>query len=91
MKKLFTVEDFAIGLVAALGYGFTFEIPKFWGCPMWLCVAICLVVGIALEMLIYKLVFSKAVQKTPARRYMVIAALVLVFLLSSILPRPGSA
>lgn len=79
MKKLFTVEDFAIGLVAALGYGFTFEIPKFWGCPMWLCVAICLVVGIALEMLVYKLVFSKAVQKTTARRAMAIAALVLVF------------
>ena len=81
MKKLFTVEDFAIGLVAALGYGFTFEGPKLLGCPMWLCVAICLVVGIALEMMVYKLVFSKAVQKTTARRAMAIAALVLGFVI----------
>ena len=80
MKKLFTTEDFVIALVAALGYGFTFEIPKLLGCPMWLCVVSCLVVGVALEMLERRLVFSEAVQKKPARRYMALAAVVLVFL-----------
>ena len=80
MKKLFTVEDFVIALVAALGYGFTFEIPKLLGYPMWLCTIICLVVGIALETLESRLVFSKAVQKTPMRRYTVLAGFVLVFL-----------
>ncbi|MBR1760499.1 MAG: carboxylesterase/lipase family protein [Schwartzia sp.] len=82
MKKLFTIEDFAIALVAALGYGFCFEIPKVLGCPIWLCTVICLVVGVSLEMMEHKLVFSKAVQKTPARRYTALAVIVLVFLVA---------
>ena len=82
MKKLFTIEEFAITFVAALGYGFSFEIPKILGYPEWLCGVICLVAGIPLEMLERKIVFSGVVQKKRVRRYMALAALVLVCLLA---------
>ena len=82
MKKLFTVDDFMIALVAAPGYGFTFEIPRIMGYPMWLCGVICLVVGIALEMLEYKIVFSKTVQLKPVRRFAAFAAFVLIFVVA---------
>lgn len=80
MKKLLTVEDFVITLVAALGYGFTFEIPKILGYPMWLCSVICLVVGVPLETLEKKLIFSGFVQRKKVRRYAAVFAVLLVFL-----------
>lgn len=82
MKKRFTVDDFVIALATALGFGFGFDVPKFLGYPMWLCVVSCLVVGCALEALGQKIVFSEAVQKIPARRYAVLAVIILVSLVA---------
>ena len=80
MKKLFTIDDLIIALVSAVGYGFSFEIPKFLGYEEWLCTIICLVVGMSLEALQYKIIFSKFIQKKPAHRSMAFAVLVIVFL-----------
>ena len=80
MKKLFTLDDLIIALVAAVSYGFSFEIPKILGYSEWLCIAVCLIVGTALEGLIYKIVFSKTVQEKPSRRFMTLAVIVLIFL-----------
>lgn len=80
MKKLFTVYDFAVALIAALGYGFGFEIPKLMGCPIWQSAVICLVVGILVEGMVKKIVFSRAVQKKNSHRVMSLAAIVAVFL-----------
>ena len=80
MRKLFTIDDFIIALVAAVGFGFSFEIPKILGFPVWLCIASCFIVGAALEGLIYKIVFSKTVQEKTSRRFMTLAVIVLVFL-----------
>lgn len=80
MKKLFTTDDLMIALVAAVGYGFSFEIPKFLGYEEWLRTIICLVVGMALEALIYKIIFSKTVQNKPALRFTALAILLLIFL-----------
>ena len=79
MKKLFTPDDLIITLVAAVGYGFSFEIPKTLGYSEWLCTFICLVVGIALEALEYKIVFSKTVQSKPAYRFMTWAVFIIIF------------
>lgn len=79
MKKLFTIEDFVIALVTALGYGFCFEIPKIMGYEMWLCVVICLVGGMLLETSGRRIVFSRAVQKRPALKYLVFAAFIFSF------------
>ncbi|MBR0061517.1 MAG: carboxylesterase/lipase family protein, partial [Selenomonadaceae bacterium] len=78
MRKLFTIDDLVIALVAALGYGFSFEIPKISGCPQWLCIASCLVVGTTLEGLLYKLVFSRTVQEKPAYRFTAFAVLIVI-------------
>jgi len=76
MRKLFTIDDFVIALVSAVGYGFSFEIPKFFGCPEWLSIVSCLVVGTTLEGLAYKIVFSEPVQTKPPRRFTALAVLV---------------
>ena len=80
MRKLFTIDDLFIALVAAVGYGFTFEIPKILGYPEWLGIVICLVVGTMIEGLLYKIVFSETVQNKPAYRFTAFAVLVIIFL-----------
>ncbi len=81
MKKLITIYDFAVALIAALGYGFSFEIPKLMGYPIWLSSIICIVVGMLVESMVEKIVFSRAVQKNNSRRFMALAAIVVVFLI----------
>ena len=80
MKKLFTLDDIMIAFIAALGYGLSFEIPKNLGWPMWLCGVICLVIGVALELLVEKIVFSKSVQKSNLNRVIIFASFILIFL-----------
>ena len=80
MKKLLTIYDLAVGLIAALGYGFGFEIPKLMGYSIWLSSIICLVVGMLVEGMVKKIVFSRAVQKKNSHRVMALAAIVAVFL-----------
>ena len=79
MRKIFTIDDLIIALVAAVGYGFSFEIPKILGCPEWLSIVICLVVGTTLEGIAYKTVFSETVQSKPAYRFTAFAVLILIF------------
>ena len=80
MKKLFTVDDFMIAFVAALGYGLSFEIPKNLGWPEWLCGVICLFIGIAIEGIVHKIVFSKVVQKKTLNRIIAFASFIIIFL-----------
>ena len=84
-KKLFTLDDVMIAFIAALGYGLGLEIPKNLGWPMWLCSIICLFAGLAVEGLVEKIVFSKAVQKSILKRVMIFAAFVIIFLASEYL------
>ncbi len=79
MRKLFTIDDLFIALVAAGGYGFSFEIPKILGYPEWLSIVSCLVIGMALEGLAYKIVFSETVQQKPAYRFTAFAVLAVIF------------
>ena len=80
MRKIFTIDDLFIALVAAVGYGFTFEVPKNLGYPEWLCAVICIVVGFALEGLEHKIVFSETIQKKPAYRFTAFAVILFIFL-----------
>ena len=81
MKKLFTIDDFMVAFISALGYGFGETIAKLSGWPEILCGAASFVLGVGLEELITKIVFSKAVQKNVANRVFTYAAILLVFLL----------
>ncbi len=81
MKKLFTIDDFMVAFVSALGYGLGTEIPRLLGVSTWLSSLIGMGAGMLLEGFISKLVFSKAVQKKTAHKAAVFAGVLLVFLL----------
>ncbi len=81
MKKLFTVDDFMVAFVSALGYGFGETIARISGWSELWCIAASFAVGIALEEIIGGIVFSKAVQKNRSSRMLTFAAILFVFLL----------
>ena len=80
MKKLFTIDDFMVAFISALGYGFGYSIPAHLGWPPLACIVACFALGIALEEIISKIVFSKAVQKKTTNRICTYIAILLVFL-----------
>ena len=82
MKKLFTVDDFMIAFVSALGYGLGERIPRFFGCSDLVCLVVCLAVGIVLEQIMNKVIFSEAVQTRPPVKVLIYAVVVLVFLVA---------
>ncbi|XME01413.1 carboxylesterase family protein [Lachnospiraceae bacterium C1.1] len=82
MKKLFTIDDFMVAFISAMGYGFGYTIPMHLGWPQLACMVSCFALGIALEELISKLVFSKTVQQKTANRIFTYVAILLVFLLA---------
>lgn len=80
MKKLFTIDDIMIAFVSALGYGLSETISRLMGWPKPVGMAATLVVGIALESIINRIVFSEAVQKKPEKRALIYIAFILIFL-----------
>ncbi|SFE74582.1 carboxylesterase family protein [Succiniclasticum ruminis] len=80
MKKLFTVDDFMIAFVSALGYGLGYEIPKLLGWPDWQCLAVCFVAGFAMDFAVGRIIFSRAIQKKPAYRFVAFALFIFIFL-----------
>ena len=80
MKKLFTIDDFMVAVIAALGYGFGETIARLSGWPRFMCMVASTVLGIVLEEVISKIVFSRAVQKSRKRRIVTFAAIFLFFL-----------
>ena len=80
MKKLFTIDDFMVAFISALGYGFGETIAHLSGWPELMCVAACFALGIAMEEIITKIVFSKTVQKNLTNRIITYVVIVLVFL-----------
>lgn len=79
MKKLFTVDDFMVSFISALGYGFGETIARLSGWSMFMCTVTSTVLGIVLEEFISNIVFSKAVQKSKERRIVTFAAIFLFF------------
>ena len=49
MKKLFTIDDFMVAFISALGYGFGETITRLSGCSEVMCIVACFAVGIACE------------------------------------------
>ena len=82
MKKLFTIDDFMVAFISALGYGFGYTIPMHLGWSQLACMVSCFALGIALEELISKIVFSKTVQQKTVNRVFTYVAILFVFLIA---------
>ena len=82
VRKLFTIDGFMVAFISALGYGFGETIAKLSGWSEIMCVVASFALGIILEEVITKIVFSKAVQKSKANRIYTYATILLVFLLA---------
>ena len=82
MKKMFTVDDFAVACIAALGYGFGETISRLSGWPMVMCLVASMVLGIVLEGIISRIAYSKAVQQKPMNRVLTYFAILLIFLIA---------
>jgi len=80
-KKLFTVDHVMVAFVAALGYGFGATLAKLSGWSPLACGAASLVLGIALEALISKVIFSPAIQKSQKKRVLAYSGCVILFLI----------
>ena len=82
LKKLFTIDDFMVAFISALGYGFGYTIPMYFGWPSPVCIAVSFALGIALEELISKIVFSKTIQKKTTNRVFAYVVILFVFLIA---------
>ena len=82
MKQLFTFDDFAVAFIAALGYGFGYDIALMFNWPMPACIIACFAVGMACEFLMNKIVFSKVVQTHPLIRIFILVMVLFIFLIS---------
>lgn len=80
MKKLFTIDDFAVAAVSALGYGFGETIAWLSGWPELLCLAASFAVGLVLEEIMSRIAFCEAVQREPVKRAFIYAAAFSLFL-----------
>ena len=87
MKKLFTIDDFAVAFISAMGYGFGYMIPMYLGWPELACLVACFALGIALEEIIGKIVFCKTVQQKTFNRIFTYVAILLVFLIAELASR----
>ena len=82
MKKLFTIDDFMIALIAALGYGYGYALAEHFGWPAPLCLLACFALGIALETIMDKIILSETVQKKTKNRVIAYAVIIIVFLVA---------
>ena len=80
MKKIFTIDNFIVGFIPALGYGLGFDIPKILGWEMWQCILLCFAIGGVLDAVANKIVFSKFVQSKTSHKILVSIAFLLIFL-----------
>ena len=82
MKKIITIDELMAAAVAALGYGYMDTFAKLFRWPWYIALLACLFVGMTLEPLIHRIVFSKAVQKKKRNRIFTYIAIVLLFLVA---------
>ncbi len=80
MKKLFTIDDFMVAFISALGYGFGETIARLSGWSEIMCVVACCVVGMVAREIITRIVFSKTAQKSKTNRIIIYAVILLFFL-----------
>ncbi len=79
MKKLFTIDDFMVAVIAALGYGFGETISRLSGWNDFWCLVACLVVGIVIEEIVSKIAFSEVVQRRTANRVFTYITFLIIF------------
>lgn len=80
MKKVVTLDAIMVSFVSAIGYGVGMVVPGAYGVNPIICFIICMVLGTILDKVANNIVFSSYVQESNKRRYIVFAAVALIFL-----------
>lgn len=84
MKKIVTLDSIMVSFISAMGYGFGYTIPSAFNLHPIICFLICMVLGTVCDNIANKIIFSKKVQQSNARRYIVFVCFALVFVLGYI-------
>lgn len=87
MKSWFTVDAFIVAFIGAVGYGFGFSIPYAFGAPDWLCLVLCFAIGILIESVAEKIVYSKFTQGNNTRKTLVFLAFIAFYIVCSLISR----
>ena len=83
MKKLLSIDDIMVAVIASLGYCFSDLIMGVFGWPELVSDLASLVLGMVIEeRVISRIAYSEAVQRDPRRRYATYAAFVAIFLVA---------
>lgn len=83
MKKLVTVDELAMCFCSAAGYGLGYLIPDHFGASEIVSTIICFIVGMAVEELAEKVIFSKYVQERHSRRVAAWIICIAIFIICS--------
>lgn len=84
MKKFIVIDEIAICFVSAVGYGFGFFIPDYFGCSYLVSLIICFASGFAIEYLAEIIIFSKFIQISKFRRLLVEIGCIFIFIIGSL-------
>jgi len=84
MKKLFTIDDLMVASVSALGYGYGSTISRLLGWPELACAAASFVLGLVLQEIISRIIFSETVQRDRKKRIITYAVSLLIFIIAHV-------
>lgn len=85
MKKLITIDAIMSAFVGAIGYGVGYMIPEILGFHDIICYISCFALGEVGDQIIDKIIYTKEVQSSPARKYKTFAGLIAIFLIAFII------
>ncbi|MDO4938937.1 MAG: carboxylesterase family protein [Lachnospiraceae bacterium] len=83
LKKLVTLDELAMCFCSAAGYGLGYLIPYYFGASEIVSIIICFIVGMAVEELAEKIIFSKFVQERHSHRVIAWIICIAIFIICS--------
>ena len=83
MKQHITLDEVAICFCSAVAYGFGFLIPSYFGCPFIASLIICFILGLLVETVAERIIFSKFIQGHQYRRVLSWLTCIIIFMIGS--------
>ena len=87
MKKWITVDALIVAFISAVAYGFGFSIPNGLGASDLLCTVLSFAVGLSVESIAEKIMYSKFTQEKRSGKFLVFAAFIAIFVICELISR----